>query len=409
MPAAKALNVADGSRSSFPDLRVGTGRVVLGRRRRRTVVSCSPCLRRTRRANPEADLIFDAKGNLYGTTYAGGRHDYGSVFRLSQEGSEKVLHSFKSGTDGANPYAALMSDTDGNFYGTTGWGGEGDYGTIFRLAANGGETVLYAFNGGTDGGNPFAGLISDKMGNLYGTTFDGGMLPSRAGPASAPSGFTGDGTVFKLSPRGTETVLYTFTGGNDGGGPSAGLRSDKSGKLVGITDFGGTYGEGTVFSIAPDGTETVLYAFTGGMDGSAPEAGLISDKKGNLYGTTIAGGANGYGVVFELAPDGSETVLHAFAGGSDGASPVSNLIFDRTGNLYGTTSAGGSDNAGTIFRIATDRSETVIHTFTGGSDGAIPYAGLISDGKGGLYGTASEGGGAGCGGYGCGTVFRIGK
>jgi uncharacterized repeat protein (TIGR03803 family) len=241
---------------------------------------------------PLAGLVRDAAGNLYGTTSGGGAESSrGVVFKVSPTGTETVLHSFAGhSTDGADPQAGLVRDSAGNLYGTTFYGGAADGGTVFKLSSCGsGFKVLYSFTGDTDGENPVAGLIQDAGGNLYGTTFNGGAY--------------GYGVVFKLSPTGSETVLYTFTEGN-GGSPVSGLLQDAAGNLYGTTTGLRASGEntGVVFKLSPSGTETVLHSFTGGADGGQPTAGLIQDPAGNLYSTTSAGGASGDGVVFRLTP-----------------------------------------------------------------------------------------------------------
>jgi uncharacterized repeat protein (TIGR03803 family) len=306
--------------------------------------------------------------------------------------SETVLYSFTGGADGGNPFAGLIKDTSGNLYGTTVEGGPDGVGTVFKLAPNGTETVLWSFTG-ADGSYPEARLIMDKSGNLYGTTSSGG-----AG---------GDGTVFEVAPDGTGTVLHSFTGGPDGKGPQAGLIMDKKGKLYGTTVFGGANNEGTVFEIAPKGTEKVLYSFgsaVNGADGSYPLGSLIR-KNGNLYGTTEEGGAENLGTVFELSPHGTETVLYSFCPNypncSDGVFPSAGVIMDKSGNLYGTTEADGA-GGGTVFELAPDGTETTLWSFTGGVDGGGSEAGLIMDKKGKFYGTTLFGGANGFG-----TVFEV--
>jgi uncharacterized repeat protein (TIGR03803 family) len=210
-----------------------------------------------------------------------------------------TLHSFGQGSDGRSPVAGLIFDASGNLYGTTLGGGANEKGTVFKLSPSGSETVLYSFTGGSDGGAPYAGLIFDSSGNLYGTTSDGGN------PADCDS--SGCGTVFKLTPSGSETVLHSFTGGSDGGDPYAGLIFDASGNVYGTTESG--FSSGTVFKVTPSGSETVLHKFAGGSDGGNPGAGLIADASGNLYGTTGDGGADGYGTVFKVTPSGSERDL----------------------------------------------------------------------------------------------------
>jgi uncharacterized repeat protein (TIGR03803 family) len=330
-------------------------------------------------------------------------------------GAYNVLHLF---TWAKNPHGNLTFDAAGNLYGTTedgggsGCGGSG-CGAVWKLARNAKGawtvTILHAFTGGAftagvDGAYPLAGLIFDLAGNLYGTTAGGGDLGCHK-----PYGC---GVVFKLTPNPdgtwTESVLHSFTGA-DGWEPDAGLIFDATGNLYSTTYVGGAYGQGVVFKLTPnpDGTwtESVLYSFTGGADGGYPEAGLIFDAAGDLYGTTAFGGSatcpggDECGVVFKLAPnpDGTwtESVLHSFTGGADGANPFAGLIFDAAGNLYCTTVGGGDSTAcpslggcGVVFKLSSSSSgwsETVLHTFIG--FGANPYAPVIFDRAGNLYGT----------------------
>ncbi len=355
---------------------------------------------------PEAGLIMDNAGDLYGTTVGGGASGGGTVFKISAAGTEGVVYSFEGGaTDGAGPYAPLIMDSAGDLYGTTVGGGANGGGTVFRISATGAESVVYSFPagsfsvpavaapvGGTWIAGQYGGVVMDGAENLYGTTFGG----------SAGN----NGTVFKISAAGTESVLHSFAGGTaDGSGPLAGLIIDSSGNLYGTTQFGGTYGFGTVFEISPGGTETILHSFAGGTtDGLGPRAGLVMDSAGNLYGTTVAGGTKGDGTVFELSPNGTETILHSFTGGtSDGSGPLAGLIIDSAGNLYGTTAYGGTNGNGTVFRIDPNGAETVLYSFTGGaSDGANPVGDLVMDNTGNLYGTTAYGGASGGG-----TVFKI--
>ena len=338
----------------------------------------------------------------YGTTYYGGTSNLGTVYKLAKDGAETVLHSFTGGSDGANPEAGLIADAKGTLYGTTYSGGTEDRGAVFKITPKGHETVLYSFCPNypncSDGFDPSAGLVVDAKGNLYGTTYAGG----------------GDslGTVFEVAPDGTETVLYSFKGGSDGADPNAAVIADAKGNFYGTTYGGGTSGLGTVFKLAPDGTETVLYSFAGGSDGAYPFASLILDAKGNLYGTTYSGGSGNDGTVFKLARDGTETVLHSFAGGSDGTSPDSSLTEDNNGNLYGSTLYGGNtadcsgNGCGTVFRLAPDGTKTILHAFAG-SDGAQPDASFVIGKKGELFSTTYNGGNTGCGGTGCGVIFKI--
>ena len=269
--------------------------------------------------------------------------------------------------------------------------------------------VLYSFTGGHDGGRPLAGLLMGKNGVLLGTAFDGG-LDNRG----CRQNDVGCGVVFSISRSGVETVMYSFQGEGrqDGSYPAAGLIADSSGNLFGTTAYGGIGGRGgngTVFAIGSDGQETILHDFAGGRtDGKNPAAGLVRDAAGNLYGTTQVGGMHhSYGTVFKITPAGDESVLHAFKGGADGEEPDGGLVLDDAGNLFGTTFWGGGANCGTVFEITPDGTETIAYAFQGGSDGCNPWAGLSTDAKGNLYGTTVRGGGSGCDGYGCGTVFRL--
>ncbi len=369
-------------------------------------------------------LIFDGAGNLFGTTWMGGDYGYGAVFQLVPGNggwTENVLHSFNdNGEDGYHPYAGLILDTAGNLYGTTVEGGAYGAGTVFQLTPGLGgvwtETMLHNFNNnGKDGAGPLAGLTLDADGNLYGTTENGGAH--------------GGGTVFQLAlgARGKwkEKILHNFNG-TDGGFPFAGVIFDAEGNLYGTTYGGGASGKtpfGTVFQLKREGNggwaEKVLHAFNG-TDGGYPEASLIFDADGNLYGTANGGGASGEtcaeygcGTVFQLAPPGikgkwTETVLHIFSDdGTDGYNPASGLIFDAAGNVYGTTNGGGTFFLGSVFELTpeaggTTWTETVPWSFGNSNDGFDPYAGLVFDTAGNLYGTTHQGGD-----FGYGAVFEI--
>ncbi len=352
---------------------------------------------------PEAGLIRDAGGNLYGTTTFGGdpTTDDGVVYSVDEAGKQTVLHAFSGGMDGASPFADLIPDAKRNLYGTTGYGGAGRAGTVFRINAGGKHTVLHSFTGKRgDGALPFSGLIRDEAGNLYGTTEFGGRLNNGRY----------FGTVFKLSCKaGTMTVLYSFKGQADGGYPAGDLVRGAEGSLYGTTSGGYGTNNGTVFKVDAKGKETVLYRFTGGTDGSNPYAGLVRDRKGNLYGTTQYGGdlacyaPYGCGTVFKVDKKGKFTVLHRFAGSaSDGQLPIGGLILDEKGNLYGTTYIGGaggcfdgtSYGCGILFKLDGRGTETVLYSFTGGADGAYPVAGrLVRDEAGNLYGVNGGGNG----------------
>jgi uncharacterized repeat protein (TIGR03803 family) len=308
---------------------------------------------------PNGGLVFDGAGNLYGTTIEGGTYSDGTVFELTPQASggwtEKVLHSFGNGTDGIGPRGSLVFDGAGNLYGTTYDGGKYYLygGTVFKLTpkvdGSWKEKVLHSFGNGADGDQPYANLIFDAAGNLYGTTFVGGTYNG--------------GTVFELTPQAgggwTESLSYSFGGGTDAAMPYAGLIFDAAGNLYGTTVEGGAYSGGTAFELKPQAgggwTENLLYSFGKGKDAAAPSAGLIFDASGNIYGTTSEGGTYGGGTVFELTPQAGggwkEKVLHSFGNGTDGDRPNANLIFDAAGNLYGATSEGGTNNDGTVFEL----------------------------------------------------------
>jgi uncharacterized repeat protein (TIGR03803 family) len=357
---------------------------------------------------PFAAVAFGQDGLLYGTTAGGGskKCQCGTVFSLAPDGTETVLHSFSGidiiyhqGSDGAEPEAPLVQDRKGNFYGTTYQGGADDCsygcGSVFRISPAVKEKMLHGFQLATaDGVFPSGPVVIDAQGNLFGTTMDGGKR--------------GKGTVYKIARDGSETLLHIFTGHADGSVPSGALLLDADGTLYGTTVHGGgACNCGTVFKLAPDGTNTLLYAFTGGTDGISPLYGLVRDADGNMYGTTTDGG-DGQGTVFKLTMGGVESVLHVFSGGTDGATPTAGVTLGKDGNLYGVTGKGGDPacNCGTIFKVAPDGAETVLHAFQG-PDGANPQAGLVADKKGSLYGTTQTGGSCAASSTGCGVVFEL--
>jgi uncharacterized repeat protein (TIGR03803 family) len=348
---------------------------------------------------PAGGVIVDAKGNLYGTTEAGGANSAGAVFELTPNTNgtwtEKVIYSFSHlGMDGFLPYSGLTFDSKGSLYGTTLGGGSAGQGTVFELSpgSNGTwtEQILYSFQGGTDVSSALWGdLAIDSSGNLYGASYSGGTYQF--------------GTVYELSPgsNGTwsEKVVYSFSGGNDGGRPlGLQLAIDAAGNLYGMTSTGGPHDYGLVFELvrglSGNWTEKIVHAFVGGADGSSPAGSLVFDAAGNLYGPSSFS-------VFELMPgsNGSWTKkeIHRFAGGSDGAFPESGLVFDKAGNLCGTTETGGA-HRGTVFKLAPNANgtwtETVLHKFSSsGTDGVFPaFPALAIDAKGNLFGTTAAGG-----------------
>jgi uncharacterized repeat protein (TIGR03803 family) len=362
-------------------------------------------------ASPAGRVILDKAGNVYGTTeYGGGAQactangGCGTIFKLAPDGTESVLYTFTGLSDGAYPAAGLTRDSSGNLLGTAVAGGSNGCGTIFQLAAGGAFTVLHAFTcNGRDGTDPDGELLRTSRGAYVGTT---------NGP-----GLGCCGNIYRLSRTGKLKVLYAFTGGDDGQDPLGSLIEDAAGNLYGVALIGGQSGWGTVFELKADGSEVPLHAFTDGSDGAWPDGGLLLDGSGNLYGTAAAGGElcgqvdEGCGTLFKLAPDGTFSVLYTFSGGNDGAIPYGPLIADAKGNLYGTANQGGQcgnlfGGCGTVFALAPGGAFTVLHTFTGGNDGRYPEAGLVDGRDGYLYGTTNQGGGGPCN-QGCGTVFRI--
>ncbi len=360
---------------------------------------------------PDSNLVADGAGNLYGTTYMGGADNYGAVFELTAAGAESVIYSFQNGSDGDGPRNLVMDGT-GNLYGIS-FGGKYGYGTIFEMTRAGRLTTLYSFQGGADGGYPLGQLVVNPKGDVYGTTEIGGDLSCGSGQ--------GCGTVFEVKAGGGETALYAFegVGVGDGQTPEGGVIMDGAGNLLGTTRSGGTdagdcvsYGGcGTVFELDAKGQEKILYAFQGGSDGMLPEAGVVADSQGNLYGDTGDGcNESGFGCIFKFAPDGAETILYRFGGGSDGMWPLENLILDGKGNLYGMTQYGGDGSCkdggrhwscGVVFKVSSGGAETLLHTFRPGKDGASPAASLLLGSNGLLYGITTRGGSCGT----CGVAF----
>jgi uncharacterized repeat protein (TIGR03803 family) len=304
---------------------------------------------------PQAGLVQGSDGNFYGTTLQGGtntncRDGCGTVFRISPSGSNTTLYSFAgSPNDGNYPGGVLVQGSDGNFYGTSFYGGtsancNGGCGTVFRISPSGSEMTLYSFVGSTnDGFNPSSVLVQGGDGNFYGTTYSGGT--------------NGDGTVFRISPSGSETNLHIFGGQpNDGYAPN-GLVQGSDGNFYGTAQGGGTQNHGTVFRISPNGSYTNLYSFgSSPSDGTEPQGGVVQGSDGNFYGTTEDGGTNdipdgGLGTVFRITPNGSYTSLYSFGSPNDGYYTVAGLVQGSDGNFYGTTQQGGTNNYGTVFKL----------------------------------------------------------
>jgi uncharacterized repeat protein (TIGR03803 family) len=347
---------------------------------------------------PAAGLI-DVDGTLYGTTTEGGSAGQGTVYTVTSAGTERVLHSFGHGSDGAGPSSGLI-DVSGTLYGTTANGGSFGRGTVYSISTTGVERVLYSFRLGADGTNPSASLI-DVNGALYGVTAFGG----------SGCGSTGCGTVYQMSTAGSERVIYRFKGGSGGADLPEAKLLNVNGTLYGTTNMGGSLrcyyhnGCGTVFSVTTAGVEKWLYSFTGGTDGSYPDAGLI-DVNGKLYGTTSTGGGAGhFGTLYSISTDGAEKVVHRFYTRHSGAYEPEAGLLAVSATLYGTTLVGGSHHAGTIYDMSPTGKVTVLHNFSGGSDGLYPQSPLI-DVHGTLYGTTYYDGGGGKGTC-CGTVFAL--
>ncbi len=361
-------------------------------------------------ATPEANLILIGS-NLYGTATYGGTSGYGTVFKVSTTGQLTVLYGFTGGTDGAGSGGGLIKDAKRNLYGGAGGGAYGG-GVLFKLSPSGQESVLYSFGANSGDGSGPETPVMDSAGNFYGATIGGGVL------GCDENGWSGCGTIFKVTSTGEEAVLYSFcsqTNCSDGAHPDGVLIMDSQGNLYGTTFYGGAFSGGTVFKLDPaTGVETVLYSFAGGSDGQGPLGGVLMDSTGNLFGTTLHGGstgcnANGYvgcGTVFELSTTGHETVLYSFcsqANCTDGSGPCARLIKDGKGNFYSTTYVGGTYNGGTIFILnKKTHEESVLYSFTGGADGANPHGSLVRNGVGELFGTTMYGGT-----YGAGTVFKL--
>jgi uncharacterized repeat protein (TIGR03803 family) len=352
---------------------------------------------------PWAGLVQGSDGNFYGTTYGGGTHSSGTVFRISPGGSYTNLYSFGSSpNDGIQPQAGLVQGSDGNFYGTTWLGGTSTNcpdlgcGTVYRISPDGTETTLYSFTrSANDGAFPNSVLVQSSDGNLYGTTGIGGPY--------------GRGTVFRISPSGNHTNLYSFGPPPDGSNPFAALVEGSDGNFYGTTG-GGAYGSGTVFRISPDGNYTNLYSFgSHPNDGSDPHAGLVRGSDGNFYGTTAYGGAStncnggGCGTIFRIGPSGNYTNLYSFGGHPNGWYAFAGLVQGSDGDFYGTTVGGGQYGQGNIFRISPSGSCTNVYSLgSSPNDGIQPLAGLVQGSDGSFYGTTYIGGTTNEG-----TVFKL--
>jgi uncharacterized repeat protein (TIGR03803 family) len=342
-------------------------------------------------AVPTAALLKAADGDFYGTTSGGGTFGLGAIFKLTAAGGFSILHSFAGGADGAGPYAALVQATDGNFYGTTYYGGSANNGTIFQMTAAGVVTIVHRFAGGTEGAHPYAPLIQAADGRLYGTTF-GSCSPVSCDPAAG-------GTIFRLPPGGPVTTLRHLDPNLEGTQPNAALVQGTDGNFYGSTTAGRS--SGTIFRMTPDGAVTVLYNIDPRTNGYSPHGALVQGSDGNFYGAMTQGAAGA--TIFRITPAGSFKVVYAFGLGSGvGGSPEAPLIQAADGNLYGLARGGGVSGKGAIFQVSTDGNFfLMLHSFTGAADGGNPAGGLIQTPDGSLYGTTTTGG------LGRGVIFRL--
>jgi uncharacterized repeat protein (TIGR03803 family) len=313
-----------------------------------------------------------------------------------------IFQGMISGPDGGNPYGGVILGSDGNYYGTTWYGGTGG-GVVFKVTPSGTESIVYAFSGSRDGQMPFA-LVQGPNGNLYGGTWYGGQ---------------GFGIIYEVTLNGKETILQSLS--NTNGGPAyiqGGLTLGSDGNFYGTSAGGGAYGQGTFFRMTPSGELTVLYSFTE-SSGTNPHGELIETKRGEFYGATAFGGDGGYGTVFMVTTAGELTVLHAFSGGADGGQPWADLVRGNDGAFYGTTQGGGSGKCsnwavppgcGTVFRVTSSGEESIVYTFLGyPTDGSWPTGGLTRGKDGIFYGTTTAGGYLAPGNCtsGCGTIFSV--
>jgi uncharacterized repeat protein (TIGR03803 family) len=350
---------------------------------------------------PTHSLVQGTDGSLYGTTNESTSLG-GTLFKLKPAGGAvAILHAFCMTTgcpDGSGPAGALTETPNGLYYGASSGGGASRTGTVFSITSNGTLTTIYTFGSQTnDGVNPYSGVVLARDGSLYGTTYNGGTI--------------GHGTVYNVTLNGVKSTIYNFcqlASCKDGAAPYGPLIQGSDGNFYGTTRAGGGPNKGTVFKITPGGVLTTLYSFchiTNCTDGKEPDGGVAQANDGNFYGTTPVGGTYNQGTIFKITPTGTLTTLHSFCNCGDGSEPNGPLIQATDGNLYGTTFQGGN-NPGTIFNITLAGTLTTLHTFNT-TDGVQPNAGLLQDTDGNLYGTTTIGGSStDCSG-GCGTLFRL--
>ncbi|WP_158267480.1 choice-of-anchor tandem repeat GloVer-containing protein [Adhaeribacter arboris] len=341
----------------------------------------------TNGGSPYGNLVQGKDGNFYGMTSAGGTHGYGTIFKVTPTGTYTVLRALNGTTDGSIPGGSLIQATDGNFYGMTYAGGEQYYGTIFKISSKGAFTVIHHLSS-EDGGHAYGTLVRGSDGNFYGMASDGGK--------------NYNGTIFKLTPGGTFTVLKHLDFATTGANPRGSLVQGKDGSFYGMAGSYGPSSYGTIFKITPGGTFTLLVSLPDNNQGNAPYGSLVQGKDGYYYGTTSQGGKYGNGTIFKMCTDGTFTTLHSLNINTDGAYPEGNLIQATDGNLYGTAPSGGSKGYGTIFRITPGGTFKVLHSFDFSSNGRAPYGGLIQGNDGDFYGITYQGGKIGGG-----TIYKI--
>lgn len=345
--------------------------------------------------NLVAELLLDQAGNLYGTACQGGANGGGTVFKISSSGLFSVIYALGASPaiEGSCPRAGLGMDASGNLYGTANNGGAGNMGTLFKIDTSGQFTLLHAFDAfGGDGQDPQGTPFVDSAGNVYGATYYDNILHN--------------GTIYKVDPAGQYSLFYTFpSGSGEANNPKGGgLLMDAAGNLWGTAYWGGANAQGAVFKIDRAGTVQTVYSF-GSIpnDGANPQGGLALDSAGNFYGITYDGGLNGAGTVFKLSPAGVATVIHHFDNSANAPrQPQAGVVVDSAGNVYGTTGLGGNNDTGTLFKLSASGVFSVLHSFVSASDGDSPQAGLVVDRMGNLYGTTSGGGPNGGG-----TVFKF--
>jgi uncharacterized repeat protein (TIGR03803 family) len=335
---------------------------------------------------PLAALVQGSGSNFYGTTQVGGASGSGTVFAISSSGNLTNLWSFTGGTDGGEPAAGLVLGIDGNFYGTTASGGSNGWGTVFQITSAVTLTTLAQFNFGTNGANPVAGVVQGSDGNFYGTTLNGGMARH--------------GTVFQITSSGTLTTLFNFTGVPNGGNPGAGLVQGSDSNFYGSTRDGGVFDAGMAFKITSAGTLSWLSSFAGDPDDQGGASTLVQGSDSNFYGTTFRGGEKVKGTVFAMTSQGTLTTLDSLFEAGD-AGPIAGLVQGSDGDFYGTTAAGGI-GFGALFKVTSAGTLTTLYSFKGVTDGAGPDANLVRGSDGNFYGTTSQGGSNNAG-----TIFQF--